>query len=186
MKKFLTLFLAVALVMSLSVPAFAADYDETDSEAQTNLSFTLAGPTYTITIPATMNLSVGNNNIPITVSDMDNFSGEKIVVTAKETQAEEDIGSGTYFYDFHLWPNGTIPAMLADVLMYTVHRLDGTSDYYAISPSETHIVAEFTANGTENVQITVMNYLGHPLGALDPIPTGVPYTGWITFGISVE
>ena len=177
MKKFLTLFLAVALVMSLSVPAFAADYDETDSSAQTDFSLTIAGPTYTITIPATMNLSVGNNYLPITVSDMDNFSGEKIVVTAKETQAEYS----THFM-FYLWPNGTEPGN-DEYIIYTV--INSASAGLARIVKDTQFkVAEFTANGTNNVQIIVEGYVGNPPGT--PIPTGVPYTGWIVFGISVE
>lgn len=60
MKKLFTFALALVLVLSLSVTAFAADttidQDTTDKTGSTTVEFSVA-PTYTVTIPATVELS---------------------------------------------------------------------------------------------------------------------------------
>ena len=171
MKKFLTLLLAVALVMSLSVPAFATEYDETDTEATTNLSFSLlAAPTYTVTIPGSLNLVEGNNYLPITVSDSADLDGGSIVITAEETN------------DPHGTPDNWVQRLVvgggesaSDYINYHINNID-LNDYVFTSGTE---IFSFTADGTQNVILNIKALTN----MAQPTET---YTGFLTFGIAYE
>ena len=82
-KKSISIILALALVMSLSVPVLATNGTQTD------LTFTYAipEPSFVVTIPGTLNLAVGDNNLPITaeVQTSGDLNGDTIVVTIQET-----------------------------------------------------------------------------------------------------
>ena len=67
MKKILSLVLALALVMSLSVTAFAAEIGPgaNASQGSTEVSFNV-DPTYTVTIPATVELQKVEDNGTVT------------------------------------------------------------------------------------------------------------------------
>ena len=171
MKKFMNLLLAVALVMSLSVPAFAAPYDETDTEATVNLSFTLtaaATPSYTVTIPGSLNLKEGDNFLPITVSDAD-LDGGSINITLEETSREYDAGK----FNTTLYVGGIYS--MNNYIRYWIY--DSVGSPYIISFVSGTLLEEFTDNGTKNPNFFVVtgeSYLSSP---------GSTYTGHITFGI---
>lgn len=88
MKKLLTIMLALVMVLSLSVTAFAAEIDEgsADPTGSTNVTFQV-DPTYTVTIPATVTLvkdsETGNykQDATITATDVRLEEGKVIVVT---------------------------------------------------------------------------------------------------------
>ena len=175
MKKFLTLILALALVMSLSVPVFAAgdSYNQNDTGGQTDLTFTYdpASPTYTVTIPGSLTLAIGDNNLPIAVSDTDNLGGKKVTVTFEETQ-DYSMAIPGYFLNL---------ATVVDLIGYTItYKLfdadnhDVTYDYSGYnSVLEGTVLAEFTTDGTKNIKINI------PSSAY----TVGTYTGYIVFGI---
>ena len=173
MKKLMTLLLAVALVMSLSVPAFATEYDETDTEATVNLSFSLlAAPSYTVTIPGSLNLVEGNNYLPITVSDSADLNGGSVVVTYEETSCSS---FGSYFCTYLLIDGGTDElSSVYDYIYYGIY--DYLNNFVDHSDTGT-TVALFTTDGTKSITLKIVStdYM------LQPTAT---YTGWITFGIA--
>jgi len=63
MKKALTIILTLALVMSLSVPAFAA----TNKDTTLNFTPVIAAPEFTVSIPPTLDLAIGNNGLKVEV-----------------------------------------------------------------------------------------------------------------------
>jgi len=102
MKKALTIILAMALVMSLSVPVFAAD-----SSQNTNLTFSyaVAGPEYTVTIPPSLNLVIGDNALPISCEITKPLGRyDEILVTFEATQQHElgTPGTGNAVYELAL------------------------------------------------------------------------------------
>lgn len=87
MKKLLTIMLALVMVLSLSVNAFAANItqDSTPKTADTNVTFNV-DPTYTVTIPATVTLAKAadgsyRQDATITAADVRLEEGKTIVVT---------------------------------------------------------------------------------------------------------
>jgi len=166
MKKFTVAIIALALVMSLSVPAFAAN----ETDAQTNLSFTLSSPSYTVTIPGTLDLVLGYNNLPVTVAAAQNLGGKTVTITFEGTQAFD---LDHYVYD--LWPNGISSVDNARYALFTAG--DNIPVVSTSSKPVGHILAEFTNNGTQEIVILV------PSG--QSIVPDVPYTGSITFGIKL-
>ena len=112
MKKFITIILALALVMSLSVPVFAAP---NQTEAQTNLSFAYEAvePVYTVTIPGTLSLGFGDNYLPIEVSDTANLNNKSVAITFEGTQTEADFPQFAYTHYALILvnPNKNIPVL---------------------------------------------------------------------------
>ena len=170
MKKFLIFTLALALLMSLSVPAFATEYDQDDTGGQTNLSFMVAGPTYTVTIPAALNLTTGDNLLPIEVSDAD-LDGKTIKVTFEGTG---DAFSATA-YNLNLFPSGG-----GTYLEYNLFDSTGSSIGYGVATKGTKL-AEFTSDGTKNIKI----YIAPSVVTASWFQKGIAYTGYITFGIAL-
>ena len=168
MKKFTVAIIALALVMSLSVPAFAAN----PTGAQTDLSFTYtaAVPSYTVTIPGTLDLVLGYNNLPVIVAAAQNLGGKTVTITFEGTQAFD---LDHYVYD--LWPNGISSVDNARYALFTAG--DNIPVVSTSSKPVGHILADFTDNGTQEIVILV------PSG--QSIVPDVPYTGSITFGIKL-
>ena len=162
----------------LSVPVFAAN----ETGGQTDLTFTYdpSSPTYTVTIPATLTLTVGDNLLPIEVSATANLGGKNVVVTFEETQ--EFTGSGRYATT--LWENGTIGS---DSVRYTLYDAAGQlAPYFFTSPELTEIgftLAEFTGDGTKNIRMEINENYITVSGV--PVTQNVPYTGYIVFGIAL-
>jgi hypothetical protein len=172
MKKFLSITLALVLMMSLSLTAFAAN----QTSGQTDLSFTHAGPaapTYTVTIPASLDLKIGDNPVDITVSDMQNMNGKSVVVTFEGTQRYVPPRE---MYDLVLSAN------------------DGRNLYYFLideagkeSPNEAPkgiTLVTFSSNSTRSYTI-LFDPEGRNGDDFREIPPGV-FTGYITYGIKVQ
>jgi len=181
MKKFLTLILALALVLSLSVPVFAAN----ETSARTDLSFIYADnePSYIVTIPASLELSMGENFLPITVTDAENLNGKKITVTIEGTN--EPNGIGGFATVLHV-PYEILLSGYTNEVRYNIFNAEGN----LIGEGGPHIfavhdrtLAEFDGNGEKSIKISNIESVWSPPSF--PIMPNVPYTGYIVFGIKV-
>ena len=107
MKKFTAILLAITLVLNLAVPAFAAN----ETSKRTDLSFTyVPEPTYTVEIPAKVDLHYGETEIPIKLLSAENLNGKTVAVTFEGTQENSN--------NFYL-RNGD--AMYVPILNYTLY-----------------------------------------------------------------
>ncbi|MCL1982341.1 MAG: hypothetical protein FWG53_04515, partial [Clostridiales bacterium] len=173
MKKALTIILALALVMSLSVPVFAAN----PTDSRTDLSFILetAQPTYTVTIPGSLKLEIGDNVLPITVSDAVNLGGNNVVVTFEGTQ----YGTPVVKYALMLQFNDSI----TNAVYYKIFDMNDIDlqhgDGYTVPVAPGIALASFAGNGSAKIRINVPDQTGWAY-------PNVLYTGYITFGIKLE
>ena len=81
MKKLLALILAIALLLSLSVTAFATDYN-TEGEKGTTVTYTVA-PAYTVTIP--QNVTIDGNATTISAENVVVEKGRYVSVTLADS-----------------------------------------------------------------------------------------------------
>lgn len=159
MKKITTFILCAVLCAAMSVPAFAADLDKDTPGGSTQIT-TGSEPTYTVTIPASLNIdynSTATKTLPITATDVFLEAGKKVSVGAK--------GSGAS--DAFIMTNG------GNALTYELSR----SDTLWSAVSQNSEVVAFTANGTQNLYVKVPNWSGTVAGS---------YTGTIIFTVSYK
>jgi hypothetical protein len=165
MKKLLTIVLAVALFLCMSVPVFADIYDENDTEAQTNLSFSyVPEPSFTVSIPGSLDLEWGDNYLPIEVSEL-NYLGSQslIVITFAGTHNE------TTTLD-------AVDPIVGNYLPYIGYAVfDAKANQIEIGS----YLAVFNSNGSQDINIYM-----EPKDMPDVMPNN-PYTGYIIFGIKV-
>ena len=165
MKKLTAIILALALMLCLSVPAFANTYDEGASGGDTTLNYKYKpAPVYTVTIPGTLSLNDGDNQLELKVSDSKYLiDNEKIVViTAAGTQETDN--ALVLVCDTAASGKETIPYGL----------FDSKGTLVGIGAT----LATFGGNGIENIKIQIN-------GAGADIEAFKPYTGTLTFGIAL-
>jgi len=174
-KKFLASLTMAAAVGSLAAaPVCAAD------SPRTNLTmYEAPDPTYTITIPETVAISTTDTTlVPITASDVSNLpDGKQISVTYES-------GNGVYG---RLYLQGTDPNDGTSYVMTMM--IAGTAGDFRMGALEKQIkgmeLASFTDNGTENFQLYPAAF-DYPDGTGNlQIHKGVPYTGYMTYGIAL-
>lgn len=169
-KKILAAFLAAVSCMAMSVTVMAAESTQEISAVLT------ADPTYTVTIPATVNMGNDGTTVDVTASDVKNLTeGQKISVTIAGTdyfrnqmvlEADKDL----------------VDVNHARTLRYQIISEDGevieTTGQDTATGSE---VVSFTGNETKQYQIKPVIVDANK----DRLVPGVPYTGSITFGIEL-
>ena len=79
MKKLFALLLAIALMATLSVTAFAADYD-TAGDKGMNVTYSVA-PAYTVTIPETVTIGADGTEKTVSAEDVVVNKGQYVSVT---------------------------------------------------------------------------------------------------------
>ena len=79
MKKLFALFLAIAMMATLSVTAFAADYD-TAGDKGMNVTYSVA-PAYTVTIPETVTIGADGTEKTVSAEDVVVNKGQYVSVT---------------------------------------------------------------------------------------------------------
>ena len=175
MKKFFTMILALALVLSLSVPAFAAN----ETNGQTDLTFTYGNtPTYTVTIPASLTLAVGDNDLPITASDVADLNGKTITVTFEGTMPNDKDAVDDRYYT-RLWLNGSNVG--GNAIRYDLYDADGQYVSTFGTCAAGTVLASFTTSGIQNIRIYIDPFYVTTSG----FQPGAPYTNYITFGIAL-
>ena len=168
-KRMLALSLA-ALCLSLSVCANAATVDQSSPETLgTEFSFTYKNdPTYTITIPSSVEISKEGTQVDIVAENVANLDGQKISVTLASTN----------YYRNQLVLSGKAANGQSKVIRYQLETADGTvletTGNDTVSGSE---LASFTADGT-------VSYTVKPVIA-SVTAKGVTYTGSMTYGIQL-
>ena len=178
MKKLITIILTLALVMSLSVPVFAAD-----DERQTNVSFTYDAPTpsYTVTIPAEITLSLdGPVSLAVEASNVENLGGRKIVVT-HEDSSKAVIPYSMYTNERLAVSNANANGQYYSILGFSIGNSQLTL------PDQGSVLLEFETNETKYlnfVMVTDAFSSAEDFDATRILPNS-PYTGWITFGIKL-
>lgn len=169
-KKVLATFLAAVSCMAMSVTAMAAESTQEISAVLT------ADPTYTVTIPATVNMGNDGTTVDVTASEVENLAeGQKISVTI----------AGTNYYRNQLVleaDRDLVDVNHARTLRYQIISEDGevieTTGQDTATGSE---VVSFTGNETKQYQIKPVIVDANK----DRLVAGVPYTGSITFGIEL-
>ena len=134
---------------------------------------TVPEPLYTVTIPETLALTVGGNALTITVSDTANLGGKAVTITFEGTQAK--IAEGTdYRYGAQLDPESGGAG-----LPYELFNADNAPVTSTAANPAGQTLADFTGNGTKTISLYIDE------SALDTVERGIPYTGYIIFGIKL-
>ena len=79
MKKLFALLLAITMMATLSVTAFAADYDTTGDKGM-NVTYSVA-PAYTVTIPETVTIGANGTSATVSAEDVVVNKGQYVSVT---------------------------------------------------------------------------------------------------------
>ena len=169
-KKVLAVFLAAVSCMAMSVTAMAAESTQKISAVLT------ADPTYTVTIPATVNMGNDGTTVDVTASEVENLAeGQRISVTI----------AGTNYFRNQLVLEADrdfVDVNHARTLRYQIISEDGevieTTGQDTATGSR---VVSFTGNETKQYQIKPVIVDANK----DRLVVGVPYTGSITFGIEI-
>ena len=198
MKKYITLILALALVMSLSVPAFAeGETVGPGDKVEVGFTFEVNEPKYTVEIPAGIELKLGQQvSLPVTVSGgaTETLEGRKIVITLEDATAGESWNSEWAIYD---------GVTHSDDLLI-VENSFATGEYYKtlnyfINPPEAYngkslagyldqgrTLLEFAEDGTKNLGFQLAEKTGgHDINPALIYPNS-EYKGHIVFGIKLE
>jgi len=182
MKKAFCFILATALVLCLSVPAFATEYNETDTQGRMNLSFTYnepPAPTYTVTIPASLDLSVGDNPFSVGVSDAENLGGKSVVITFHSSYNTLSIGEKYYPC---LGPQFTTGSIYYQYIPFRIYDQNGVEP--AVIWGST--LAQFDDNGTAELNIKIDLALLESYQPGKELKPGGTYSGYMTFGIALQ
>ena len=162
-KKILAAFLAAVSCMAMSVTAMAAESTQEISAVLT------ADPTYTVTIPATVNMGNDGTTVDVTAEDVKNLpEGKKISVTIAGTDK---------YRDQMVVEADTSPrtSLRYQIISETGETIETNAATGAVGVGKE--VVSFVENGTKQYQIKpVIN------GRYE---YGVDYTGSIIFGIEV-
>jgi len=181
MKKFAIIILALALVLSLSVPVFAAD-----NERQTKVSFsyTPPAPSYTVSIPATIELELDEYvSLDVTVSDIENLGNKKIAITLDDAlTGDVSWCPDNVYHDFLIVSN---PGVAGDY--YTTLGYEFSSAQTGNSGSRLWHATLLEFEYDDTLSFDIWLYTDADVYNVDTsrIFPNSPYTGWITFGIKV-
>ena len=160
-KKVIAVFLAAVSCMAMSVTAMASESTQEISAVLT------ADPTYTVTIPATVNMGNDGTTVDVTASEVENLAeGTNYFRNQLVLEADRDL----------------VDVNHARTLRYQIISEDGevieTTGQDTATGSE---VVSFTGNETKQYQIKPVIVDANR----DRLVAGVPYTGSITFGIEL-
>ena len=161
-------FAALSLSLSVSANAATVNQDSTESLGTTFTFNYKNDPTYTITIPSSVEIAREGTQVDIVAENVSNLDGQEISVT---------IASTNYFRN-QLVLSGKNENGINRVMRYQIVTADGTlletTGEDTVTGSE---LAAFTADGT-------VSYTVKPVIAAST-DKGVTYTGSMTYGIQL-
>ena len=146
MKKLFALLLAITMMATLSVTAFAADYDTTGDKGM-NVTYSV-NPGYTVTIPPTVTIGTSGTSAEISVADVVVEKGQYVSVTLAADN------------------NFTVTSGEGATLTYTVTKGDQSvaagDEILAVNPADS---AAGTATITFDIDETAIQYAGTYTGS---------------------
>ena len=187
MRKFTIIFIILALVLSLSVPAFAY---ESGDKVEVSLFRRAAGPSYTVSIPATIVLTLNEEGVdlPVVVTDLENL-GNKAVAITYENALRMVIPYSWYDNPRFAVVNFDVTsAEYYSVLGYGIRDAYNGVGSYSEGFGPGRELMRFTANGTQYLGFRIVtDKTAAHASAFDvnKILSGSAYEGYIVFGIKL-
>jgi|GEM_PF-5284503 len=175
MKKSVCVILMLALVLSLSVPAFASN--------QTDLvfSYSVSEPAYTVNIPGKLDLEIGQNLMTIEVVCED-LEGKQVIITAEETNEAYTYVSDSSFLTRLVRKDGG-----AGFVRYFLRDAEGKGIF-----SHTSTITDTFDSGDELFKFSeagkdYLDFYISPLSlSLSNADVGLDYVGYLIFGIKLS
>ncbi|MCL1816866.1 MAG: hypothetical protein FWG43_04615, partial [Clostridiales bacterium] len=212
-KKYITLILTLALVLSLFVPAFAEGAVGSGDMVEVGFTFEVNEPKYTVEIPAVIELELGETvNLPVTATiyNPELLVGRKIVFTLEDAVVG-DIKSffpdGVEPAEIHAWndflvvkndfaPSGyykTLCYMVSgEILNYdALHGYESPAanwymhgwKFFEFTESDTKNLGFWCPGPTNGFHDSEGNVVWFNVSKVYP---NSQYSGWVTFGIRLE
>ena len=163
MKKLFALLLAITMMATLSVTAFAADYDTTGDKGM-NVTYSV-NPGYTVTIPETVTIGTSGTSAEISAADVVVEKGQYVSVTlAAENNFTVTTAEGATL-DYTVTANGANVAAGGELL--AVNPADGKSGtaniIFDIDESAIQYAGTYTGTATftiavKDVPVTIINF----------------------------
>ena len=173
MKKIVAIICAVAMCATAAVSASAATLDQASTEsAETTFTFNYQyDPTYTVTIPSSIELSADGTPVDIVAEDVENLDNQKISVTI----------AGTSAYRNQMVLAGKTETGSNASLRYQLIKKDDTVIETTGGKDQVNgvEVASFTEDGTETLTVKPV------LSGSSSIKKGVTYTGTMTYAVAL-
>ena len=166
MKKLFALILAIALMATLSVTAFAADYD-TEGDKGMNVTYSV-NPGYTVTIPPTVTIGTSGTSAEISAADVVVEKGQYVSVTLAENNDFTVKTAEGAELTYTVTANGENVAAGGEIL--TVNPKDGKTgtatitfdiDETAIQYAGTYTGSATFTIAVKDVQKTIINFTIH-------------------------
>ena len=163
MKKLFALILAITMMATLSVTAFAADYD-TEGNQGMNVTYSV-DPAYTVTIPETVTIGADGTEKTVSAADVVVNKGQYVSVTlASDNNFTVTSGEGaTLTYTV---TKGVQPVAAGDEIL-AVNPADGKTDTatitFDIDESAIQYAGTYTGSATftiavKDVPVTIINF----------------------------
>ena len=87
-KRIVSALLASAMVAALAIPSMAAEITQDGGDAATQFTFVYKNdPTYTVTIPESVEITKDGTDVSISAENVENLDGQKVSVTIAGTSA---------------------------------------------------------------------------------------------------
>ena len=200
MKKLFALILAIALMATLSVTAFAADYD-TAGDKGMNVTYSV-NPGYTVTIPETVTIGTSGTSAEISAADVVVEKGQYVSVTlAAENNFTVTTAEGATL-DYTVTANGANVAAGDEIL--AVNPADGKTGTatitFDIDESDIKYAGTYTGSATFTIAVkdvpkTIINFTMDSSAVEDWIPgltanlqaeAGMTWAEWIESDYNVD
>lgn len=173
MKKIVAILCAAAMCATAAVSASAATIDQSSTESvETSFTFEYKyDPSYTVTIPSTIELSADGTPVDIVAEDVKDLDNQKIAVTI----------AGTSAYRNQMVLEGKTETGSNASLRYQLIKSDDTVIETTGGKNQVNgvEVASFTEDGTETLTVKPV------LTGSSSIKKGVTYTGTMTYAVSL-
>lgn len=172
-KRIASALLASALVAALAVPSMAAEITQDGGDTATQFTFAYKNdPTYTVTIPESVEIKKEGTDVSISAENVENLDGQKISVTI----------AGTSAYRNQMVLEGKSADGRNASMRYQFQLADGTIIETTGGKDQVNGVelASFTEDGTVSFKVLPV------LAASSSLIQGVTYTGNMTYAVSLE